>query len=81
MLKYRRAVFSVVSAAFIATQRCGKYISAAANQHATIDEAVFYVVTAPRLHKEDLRQLELELRETPKLAVDRIIEKKMQESN
>jgi hypothetical protein len=46
------------------------------NQHATTDEAVFSVGAAPRLYNEDLRQLELELRESPELAVGRIIEKK-----
>jgi hypothetical protein len=36
---------SVVRAALVATQRCStcKYISAAVNQHATIEEAVFSV--------------------------------------
>jgi hypothetical protein len=42
----RRAVFSVVRAALVATQRYGKYISAAVNQHATIEEAVFSVGAA-----------------------------------
>jgi hypothetical protein len=45
-------------------------------QHATIEEAAFSVGAAPRLHNEDLRQLEIELREPPEMAVDRIIEKK-----
>jgi hypothetical protein len=58
-------VFSVVSAAFVATKRCNKHISAAA----TIEEAVFSVGTAPRPYNEDVRQLELELRESPELAV------------
>jgi hypothetical protein len=49
----RRAVFSVVCAASIATQRCGKHISAAVNQHATIEEAVFSVGAARTLHNED----------------------------
>jgi hypothetical protein len=53
----RRAVFSVVNAALVAKQRCGKHISTETNQHATIEEAVFCVGTAPRLYKEDLRQL------------------------
>jgi hypothetical protein len=35
----------------------------------------------PRLHNEDLRQLELEVRECPELAVSRIIVKKFQERN
>jgi hypothetical protein len=58
------------------------------NQHATIREVVFSVEVTPRLYKEDLRQLIdrtefssgvdscRELRESPKLAVGRIIEKK-----
>jgi hypothetical protein len=70
----RRAVFSVVSVALIATQRCSKLISAAVIQHATIEEAVFSVGPAPRLHNEDLTHLR-ELRESPDLAVFRIIEK------
>jgi hypothetical protein len=48
-----------VSEALVAMQRCGKHISAAVNQHATIEEPVFSVGAAPRLHNEDLRQLEL----------------------
>jgi hypothetical protein len=52
-------VFSVVSAALVATQRYDKDISAAVNQHATIEEAVFSAEAAPRLYNEDLRQLEL----------------------
>jgi hypothetical protein len=72
-------VFFVVRVALVATQRCGKHISAAANQHATIEEAVFSAVAAPRLYNEDLRQLELELKESPALAVGRIIEKKWQD--
>jgi hypothetical protein len=82
----------MVSAALAATHRCGKYISAAVNQHTTIEDAVFSVGAAPRLYKEDLRLLELELRsrigscsrelrESPELAVGRIIEKKWQERN
>jgi hypothetical protein len=39
----RRTVFSMVRAARIAMQRCGKHISAAVNQPATIEEAVFSV--------------------------------------
>jgi hypothetical protein len=69
-------MFSVVSISLVATQRCGKHISAAVNQHATIVEAVFSVGVAPRLYKEDLRQLELEMRESPVLVVGRIIENK-----
>jgi hypothetical protein len=48
----RRAVFSAVGAALVATQRCGKHISATVNQHATPEEA------APRLYNEDLKKLE-----------------------
>jgi hypothetical protein len=43
-----------------------------------MEEAVFSVEAAPRLHNEELRQPELELRE---LAGGRIIEKKWQERN
>jgi hypothetical protein len=50
----RRAVFSVVRAARVAAQRCGKHISEAVNQDTTIQEAVFSVVAAPRLYNEDL---------------------------
>jgi hypothetical protein len=64
----RRAVFSVVRAALVAKQLCGKHMSAAVNQHGTIKKAVFSEEAAPRLYNEDLRQLELELRETPELA-------------
>jgi hypothetical protein len=46
------------------------------NQRATIEEAVFSVGAVPRLYNEDLRQLELELRESPELAVGRIMERK-----
>jgi hypothetical protein len=60
--KNRRAVFSVVSAALVATQRCGKYISVAMNQQATTEETVFSVESSPRLYNEVLRQLEIELR-------------------
>jgi hypothetical protein len=67
-------VFSVVSAALV-KQRCGKHISAAVNQLATIDEAVFAVGATPRLYNEDLSQLELELSGVPELAIVRIIEK------
>jgi hypothetical protein len=48
------------------------------NQHAITQEAVFSVRAAPRLYNEDLRQLDLELRESPVLAVGTIIEKKWQ---
>jgi hypothetical protein len=57
----RRAVFSVVRAARVAMQQCGKHFSAALNQHATIEEAVFSVGTARRLYNEDIGQLETEL--------------------
>jgi hypothetical protein len=50
-------------------QLCGKHISAAANQHATIEEAVFSVGAALRLYNEDLTQLELELSRVPELAI------------
>jgi hypothetical protein len=50
------------------------------NQHATIGEAVFSVEAAPRLYNEDLTQMKDRI-ESPKLAVDRIIEKKRQGSN
>jgi hypothetical protein len=53
-----------------------KHISAAVNQHSTIEEAVFSVGSAPRLYNEDLRQL----RDTIE-RVRRIIEKKWQERN
>jgi hypothetical protein len=56
----RRTVFSVVRAALVATQRCGKHISAAVNQLATIEEEMFSMEAAPRLYNEDLRQLELD---------------------
>jgi hypothetical protein len=52
MRNNRRAVFSLVRAARGTTQRYGKHISAAMNQHAAIEEA------APGLHNEDLTQLE-----------------------
>jgi hypothetical protein len=57
----RRAVFSVVRAALVATQWCDKHVSAAVNQHASIEGEVFSAGAAPRLYNEDLRQLELEL--------------------
>jgi hypothetical protein len=52
----------MVSAALVATQRCGKHISAAVNEHATIAEAVLSIGVTPKLYNEDLRQLELETR-------------------
>jgi hypothetical protein len=77
----RRAVFSVVSAALVATQRCSKHVSAAVNQEATIEKAVFSVGAALRLYNEDLMEIELELSRVPELAVGRIVEKKWQERN
>jgi hypothetical protein len=59
----------VVDAACVAMQWCGKHISAAVNQHATIQEAVFFVGATARLHNADLTQLELELSRVPGLAV------------
>jgi hypothetical protein len=50
-------------------QRCRKYSSAAVNQHATTEEAMFSVGAAPRLYNEDLRQL-IELRESLESAVE-----------
>jgi hypothetical protein len=52
----RRAVFSVVSAALVAMQRCGKRISAEVNQHTTMEEGVFSVGATTRLYNEDLRE-------------------------
>jgi hypothetical protein len=60
----RRNVISMAWALLIATQRYGKHISSAVNQHATIEESVFSVGAAPRLYNEDLTQIELELRES-----------------
>jgi hypothetical protein len=77
----RRVVFSVLSAAFISTQRCGKEISAAVNPQAATEEAVFSVGVAQNLYKEVRRQLALEMRESLELAFGRIIEKKWQERN
>lgn len=57
----RRAVFSMVSDALVATQLW------AVNQHAAVEEAVFSVGVAPRLYSEDITQLELELGESPEL--------------
>jgi hypothetical protein len=61
-------VFFVVRASLIATQRCGKHIFSAVNQHATTAKAVFSVGAAPRLYNEDVTERELELRESPELA-------------
>jgi hypothetical protein len=49
--------FSLVRAVVVETQRCGKHISAAMNQYATIKEAVFSVGASPRLYNEELTQL------------------------
>jgi hypothetical protein len=46
-----------------------QHISAAVNQHATIEEAVFSVGVNPSLYNEDLTQLESELNRAPELAV------------
>jgi hypothetical protein len=43
------------------------------NQHTTIAEAVVSVGAAPRLYNEDLRQVEIEFRESQELAVGRIM--------
>jgi hypothetical protein len=66
----RRAVFSAVSAALVATQQCCRHISAAVNQHAILGEAMFSVGAAPRLYNEGLRELELELRESLEMALE-----------
>jgi hypothetical protein len=60
----KRAAISVVSAVLVVRQRCSKPISAAVNQHATTEEAVFSVGAAPRLYSGDLKQLQLELSES-----------------
>jgi phage terminase Nu1 subunit (DNA packaging protein) len=77
----RITVFSVVGAALAATQRYDKHTCAAVNQQGTIEEAVFSLGVAPRIYNEDRRQLNLELRLSPELALGRIIEKKWQERN
>jgi hypothetical protein len=61
-----QAAFSVSNVALVATQLCSKHISAAVNQHATIDKTVFFVGPP---YNEDLMQLELELSRVPELAV------------
>jgi hypothetical protein len=43
-------------------QLCGKHISVAVNQQATIEGTVFFGGTAPSLYNEDLTQLERDLR-------------------
>jgi hypothetical protein len=66
----------VVCVAFVVTQLCGRHISAAVNQHATIKEAVFSVGAAPSLNNEDLTQLELKLSRVPELVVGRTMARK-----
>jgi hypothetical protein len=58
-----------VCATLVATQLRGKHISAAVNQHATVEEAVFSVGAVPRLYNDDLTPLELELSRVPEFAV------------
>jgi hypothetical protein len=55
----RTSVFSVVRAKLVLTQRWGKYASAAVNQHATTEKAVFSVGAAPTLYNEDLRHVKV----------------------
>jgi hypothetical protein len=62
-------MFSVVSAALVATQRCGKYIFSAVNKQAPTEEAVLSVEAATRLYNEDLTQPELELNRVPEFQV------------
>jgi hypothetical protein len=62
-------MFSVVRAARVVMQQCSKHISAAVNQHATTEEAVFSVGAVSALYNEDLRKLELELSRVQELAV------------
>jgi hypothetical protein len=50
-----------IRASLTPTQLCGKHISVAVNQHATIEESVFSVGALPRLYNKDLTQLEREL--------------------
>jgi hypothetical protein len=70
----------LVRTARVATRWCGKHVSAAVNQQATIGEAVFSLGVFQRLYNEDLRQLRGRT-ESPELAVGRIIETKLQERN
>jgi hypothetical protein len=65
----RRVVFPVVRTTGAAMQQCDKHISAAVNQHATIEEAVLYVGAALRLYNDNLMQLELEMSQIPEMAV------------
>jgi hypothetical protein len=55
-------------AALVARHLCGKHISAAMSQQATIEEAVF-TVGPSRDYNEDLTQPESELSRVPELAV------------
>jgi hypothetical protein len=88
----RRLVFSVVHAELVVMQRWGKYVYAAVNQDAMIEEAVF--CAGGRLYKRISdsrgvglsRNLGLEVAaenwaKSPELAVGRIIEQKLQEKN
>jgi hypothetical protein len=65
----KRTRTTMVHAGLVATQWCGKHMSAAVNQHATIHGAVFSVGATPRLYNEELMQLEWELSWVPELAV------------
>jgi hypothetical protein len=58
--KSRKVVFSMVCAVGVATQWCRKQISTTVNQHATVEEAVFYslfLASILRLYNEDLGEL------------------------
>jgi hypothetical protein len=59
----------VVSVTLVVKQRCGKHISAAVSQNATMEDAVFSVGAATMLYNEDLRQLELKLSRVPEFQV------------
>jgi hypothetical protein len=61
----------VVRAEDFGTQRCGKYISAALNQHATTEAARIRIELS-----FGVGSCRRELRESPELEVGRIIEKK-----
>jgi hypothetical protein len=63
------AIFSVVSAALFARQRCGKHISAAVNQHATIEKAVFSVGSSRGYIMRISGNREIKLSRDPVLAV------------
>jgi hypothetical protein len=65
----RREVFSMVHTMCIATQLCGKHISAAVNQNATVEEAVFTVGSPHAYITRISTQLELELSQVLELAV------------